>query len=144
MSELFDTINLIHTKDHYPNDDEMEEYSSFMGNRALSQFQELIFHAQAMNENWGIPKEANFAFYFHSVPKKKRFSKWAKKDDEEKEKIKKIKELYGYSTIKAKEIIPIIEQLGLWEQIDKDLNRGGLKRKSKSKKGVSTKSTLNR
>lgn len=141
MSGLFDTINLIHTKDHYPNDDEMAEYSSFMGNRALSQFQELIFHAQAMNENWGIPKEANFAFYFHSVSKKKRFSKWAKKDDAEEEKIKKIKELYGYSTIKAKEIIPIIDQLGLWEQIDRDLNRGGSKGRVKKKKGLPYKSS---
>lgn len=140
MSGLFDTINLIHTKDHYPNDDEMAEYSSFMGNRALSQFQELIFHAQAMNENWGIPKEANFAFYFHSVSKKKRFSKWAKKDEVEEEKIKKLKEYYGYSTIKAREIIPIIDQLGLWEQMDIDLHKGG-KGKVKSKKGVSSKST---
>ncbi len=141
MSGLFDVINLIHSKDHYPDDDEMKEYSSFMGNRALSQFQELIFHAQAMNENWGAPKEANFAFYYHSVTKKKRFSKWAKKDDLEEEKIQKLKEYYSYSTIKAREIIPIIDQLGLWEQIDTNLHKGGSKRKSKSKKGVSSKSS---
>lgn len=137
---LFDTINLIHNKDHYPNEDELNDYSSFMGNRALSQFQELIFHAQAMNENWGIPKEANFAFYYHCVPKKKRFSKWAKKDDEEEEKIKKLKEYYGYSTIKAREIKPIIDDLKLWGQIDKDLQKGGSKGKSKTKKGMSSKS----
>lgn len=133
MSGLFDVINLIHTKDHYPSEEEMGHYSPFMGNRSLSQFQELIFHAQAMNENWGIPKEANFAFYYHSVSKKKRFSKWAKKDDLEEEKMKKLKDYYGYSSIKAREIIPIIDQLGLWEQIDKDLHKGG-KVKSKSKK----------
>jgi hypothetical protein len=143
MSGLFDVINLIHTKDHYPDEDEMKEYTSFMGNRALSQFQELIFHAQAMNENWSVPKEANFAFYYHSVTKKKRFSKWAKKDDAEEEKIKKLKEYYGYSTIKAREIIPIMDQLDLWGQIDKDLHKGGAQRQTKSKKRVSSKS-LNR
>lgn len=141
MSGLFDVINLIHTKDHYPDKDELNEYTSFLGNRALSQFQELIFHAQAMNENWGIPKEANFAFYYHSVSKKKRFSKWAKKDDEAEEKIKKLKEYYNYSTIKAREIIPIIDELGLWPQIEKDLNKGGFKGKTKSKKKAPSKSS---
>lgn len=141
MSGLFDVINLIHTKDHYPNEDEMKEYSSFMGNRALSQFQELIFHAQAMNENWGIPKEANFAFYYHSVSKKKRFSKWAKKDTSEEDKIDKLKEYYGYSSIKAREIIPIIDQLGLWEQIDKDMHKGGKGKAKSKKKGVASKSS---
>lgn len=139
MSGLFDVINLIHTKDHYPSDDELKEYSSFMGNRSLSQFQELIFHAQAMNENWGISKEANFAFYYHSVPKKKRFAKWAKKDGVEEEKIRKLKEYFDYSSIKAREIIPIIDQLELWDQIDKDMHKGG-RSKVKSKKGVSSKS----
>lgn len=131
---LFDVINLIHSKDHYPSEEELKDYSSFMGNRALSQFQDLIFHAQAMNENWGIPKEANYAFYYYSVDKKKRYSKWAKKDDDEEEKIKKLKEYYGYSTIKAREIIPIIDDIDLWEQIDQDLNRGGAKTVSKKKK----------
>lgn len=141
MSGLFDVINLIHTKDHYPTTEELGDYSSFMGNRALSQFQELIFHAQTMNENWGIPKEANFAFYFHSVSKKKRFSKWAKKEDLEEEKIKKLKEYYGYSTIKAREIIPLIDQLGLWEQIDEDLHKGGKGKTKTKKRGVASKSS---
>jgi hypothetical protein len=136
---LFDTINLIHNKDHYPSEDELKDYSSFMGNRALSQFQELIFHAQAMNENWGLPKEVNFAFFYHSVPKKKRFSKWAKKDDAEEEKIKKLKEYYGYSTIRAREIIPIVDQLELWEHLDKELDKGGLKSASKHKKSFKSK-----
>ena len=47
---LFETIGLIHSKDHYPSEDEMKDYVPFMGNRALSQYQDLIFFAQAMNE----------------------------------------------------------------------------------------------
>lgn len=141
MSKLFDVIKLIHSKDHYPDEDEMKEYKPFIGNRSLSQFQELIFHAQAMNENWGIPKEANFAFFYHSVTKKRRYSNWAKKDEVEEEKIRKLKEYYGYSTIKAREILPIIDQIGLWNQIDSELNRGGAKGRVKKKKGVSSKSS---
>lgn len=141
MSGLFDIIGLIHSKDHYPDEDEMKEYTSFMGNRAMSQFQELIFFAEAMNENWGIPKDANFAFYYHGIPKKKRFTKWAKKDDDEDEKIKKIKAYYNYSTIKAREIIPIIDRLEMWDQIEKELDRGGASKKVKNKKKANSKSS---
>lgn len=122
---LFETIGLIHSKDHYPSEDEMKDYVPFMGNRALSQYQDLIFFAQAMNEKWGIPKEANFAFYYYGVDKKKRWASWAKKEESDAEKIKIIKELYNYSTIKCREIIPIIDSLELWDKMKQDLNKGG-------------------
>lgn len=122
---LFETIGLIHSKDHYPSEDEMKDYVSFMGNRALSQYQDLIFFAQAMNEKWGIPKEANFAFYYYGVDKKKRWTSWAKKQETDAEKIKIIKDHYGYSTIKCREIIPIIDSLELWDKLKQDLNKGG-------------------
>lgn len=122
---LFETIGLIHSKDHYPSEDEMKDYVPFMGNRALSQYQDLIFFAQAMNEKWGIPKEANFAFYYYGVDKKKRWASWAKKEESDAEKIKIIKERYNYSTIKCREIIPIIDSLELWDKMKQDLNKGG-------------------
>lgn len=96
-----------------------------MGNRAMSQFQELIFHAEEMNERWGMPKEANFAFYYHSVPKKKRFSKWAKQDKDLDDKIALIKEYYNLSTIRCRELIPLIDELNLWDQMKQELRKGG-------------------
>ena len=55
MRELFDIIGLINTKAEYPSEEELKVYSSFMGNRAMSQHQELIFFAEEMNERWGMP-----------------------------------------------------------------------------------------
>lgn len=122
---LFDVIGLIHSKDHYPSEDEMKDYAPFVANRAMSQYQDLIFFAQAMNEKWGIPKEANFAFYYYGIDKKKRWTNWAKKNESDSEKIQIIKDHYGYSTIKCREIIPIIDDLDLWEKLKQELNKGG-------------------
>ena len=125
MSDLFDVINLIHSKERFPTEDEMKVYSAFMGNRAMSQHQDLVFFAEAMNEKWGVPKEANYAFYFYGMPKKKRPKTWAKRNKDEDEKINLLKEYYGYSTIRAREIIPIVDELGLWNHIKVSLNKGG-------------------
>lgn len=131
MSGLFDVINLIHNKGNYPTEDEMKDYSSYMGNRAMSQFQDLIFYAEEMNERWGIPKEANFAFYYFGVPKKKRFGKWAKQDKDLEDKIAILKEYYSLSTIRCREIIPLVDDLGLWDKMKKELDKGGAASKKK-------------
>lgn len=133
MTGLFDIIGFIHSKNSYPNDEEMKEYSSYMGNRAMSQFQELIFHAEEMNERWNMPKEANFAFYYHSVPKKKRYSKWASKNNEIQGKIDIIKEYYeNLSTIRCRELIPLIDDLNLWDKMTQELQKGGMIARKKS------------
>jgi len=136
VRELFDIIGLINTKAEYPSEEELKVYSSFMGNRAMSQHQELIFFAEEMNERWGMPKEANFAFYYYGVPKRKRFGKWAKPGKELDDKIAILKEYYGLPTIKCKEIIPLVDELDLWDKMAKELSKGGarLPKKSSSKK----------
>lgn len=136
MRELFDIIGLINTKAEYPSEEELKVYSPFMGNRAMSQHQELIFFAEEMNERWGMPKEANFAFYYHGVPKRKRFGKWSKPDKGLDDKIAILKEYYGMSAIKCKEIIPLVDELNLWDKMSKELAKGGahLPKKSSSKK----------
>lgn len=137
MSGIFDIIDLIHSKERYPSQDELKEYKSFVGNRAMSQHQDLIFHANEMNNNYGIPDSANFAFYFFSISKKKRYASWAKKGkSNEEEKIAALKETFGYSDLKCRDIIPIIDDLGLWSSIKADLDKGGLvksKKRSTSK-----------
>ena len=124
-SPLFEVIGLINSKDHYPDEDEIKNYSPYIGNYQFSLFKETIFVAQKMNVLWAIPKEANFSFYFYGLEKRNRFSKWEKKNKEEEEKINLLKELFDYSSLRARETIPLIDSLNLWEDIKKELNKGG-------------------
>jgi hypothetical protein len=121
----FDFINAINTsKENLFEDPSAEkDYSSFLVNRGLSYFHDTVVQANTMNMYASIPNEWQFAFLLNSVTKKKRFSKWAKKDPVT-EKMKLVQEYYGYSSEKAKEALSILsdEQLNL---IEEKLNKGG-------------------
>jgi len=78
--------------------------------------------ANEMNINHHLDKRLQFDFLINIVRKKKRFSKWAKaqKSDD----IEVIKEYYGYSNNKARQIHSLLSS----EQIDelkKKVHRGG-------------------
>jgi hypothetical protein len=76
-------------------------------NRGLSYFPDTILHANEMNRNSSIPKDWQFYFFLNSIPKKKRFSKWAKKDTES-ESMALVKEYFGYSSERASEALSIL------------------------------------
>jgi len=76
-----------------------------------------------MNRHYGIPKNWQFSFLLNSITKKKRFSKWSKKDAIS-ESLRLVKEYYGYSNEKAKQALSVLsdEQLAMIEQ---KLYKGG-------------------
>ena len=76
-----------------------------------------------MNMHSSIPAEWQFQFLLNSIAKRKRFSKWQKKDKAT-DAILLVQEYYGYSSDKAKEALRVLsdEQLKLIEQ---KLNKGG-------------------
>jgi len=121
----FDFINAINTtKQNLFEDPQAEkDYSSFMVNRGLSYFPDTVLYANEMNQFSSIPKQWQFSFLLNTISKKKRFSKWAKKDNETKS-IQLVKEYYGYSTEKAKEALSVLssEQLTM---IEEKLYKGG-------------------
>jgi hypothetical protein len=61
-------------------DEEVEDaYLPFMINRGMSQHEDCIMQASAMNTRSNLTKEQQYNFYHVAIqPKKKRFSKWAK------------------------------------------------------------------
>ena len=65
-----------------------------------------------MNSRPHLDKILQYNFLINIVRKKKRFSKWIKK--EKIESIDIIKEYYGYSTEKARQVVSILSN----EQID--------------------------
>lgn len=112
---FFDFLNSINdTKDHLIKKDPHTEkdYVPFMVNRGLSYFSDTIMYANEMNMHASIPKTWQYEFYLNAIKKKKRFSKWAKKDASS-EDLKLVMNEYGYSAKRAQEAISLLndEQL---------------------------------
>ena len=76
-----------------------------------------------MNRNSSIPKHWQFSFFLNSIPKKKRFSKWSKKDQET-ETLALVKEYFGYSSGKAIDILGLLSEDDI-TMIKEKLNKGG-------------------
>lgn len=62
----------------YP--DSLEGYSPWLFNVSYSQRRETVFFANEMNKYHQLPEKAQFDFYYHALPKKNFFAKWAKAD----------------------------------------------------------------
>ena len=121
----FDFINAINlTKKNLFEDPQAEkDYVPFLVNRGLSYFPDTVLYANEMNRNSGIPKDWQFSFFLNTIPKKKRFSKWHKKDADS-ESLTLVKEYFGYSSEKALEALSILsdDQLAM---IKEKLYKGG-------------------
>lgn len=122
----FDFLNAINiSKKDLIREDPLNEkdYSPFMVNRGLSYFADTVMYANEMNLHNGIPKVWQNDFYLNTIPKKKRFSKWHKKEADS-QVILLIMEYYKYSSARAREVIDILtpEQIKI---IEEKLYKGG-------------------
>jgi len=122
----FDFINAINfTKKDLLAEDPMakKDYVPFIINRGLGYFPDTVLYANEMNRNSSIPVDWQFSFLLNSISKKKRFSKWAKKEASTDD-MKLVMEYYGYSREKARQILGILpdEQLSM---IKEKLYKGG-------------------
>lgn len=120
---LFDIVNNIYEKrGGFLPASALREYQPYIVNRALSQQRDLIYLANEMNVLNNIDKEMHYAFLYYGVPKKRRYGKWAKNEDD-KAKISVIQEYYGYSYRKAKEVLPLLANK--ISELEQKLNKGG-------------------
>lgn len=105
----FDFLNAINdTKaDLFADPQAAKDYSPFMVNRGLSYFPDTILYANEMNKYADLDKKMQFDFYINSIPKRKRFSKWHKKDVST-EKLKAIMSCYKYNETKALEVLDLL------------------------------------
>ena len=94
--------------------DELAEkgYNAFLVNRGLSYFQDTVALANEMNLRADLDNKLQYEFLLNLVRKRKRFSKWHKKD--ENKKIDLIAEHYKCGQRKALEIINTLTD----EQVD--------------------------
>ena len=120
----FDYLNSInHTKQDIMDDDNAERgYNSFLINRSLSYFYDTVGIANLMNRYHHLDNKLQYHFLINIIRKRKRFSKWMKPETESD--IEVVKQYYGYSNDKAKNVLPLIspEQITIIRQ---KVKRGG-------------------
>ncbi len=104
--------------------DELAEkgYNSYLTNKSLSYHVDAILYVNEMNQYASLDNKLQFDYYLHGLPKKKRFSKWSKK--QENEDIEVVSEWYGCNYSKAAEILKIINKNTL-DLIKHKLQKGG-------------------
>ena len=102
-----------------------KDYNSFMVNRGLSYFSDTVMYANEMNQRSGVPKIWQNDFFLNSISKKKRFSKWHKKETDS-QILQLVMEYYKYSTEKAKAVMDILSPDQL-KNIEERLYKGGKK-----------------
>jgi hypothetical protein len=99
-------------------------YPAFMVNRSLSYFSDTVGFANVMNQYHHLDKKLQYHFLINIVRKRKRFSKWIKPDLDSD--IEVVKEYYGYSNEKARQVHNLLtsEQI---KELRKKVNKGGRK-----------------
>jgi len=122
----FDFLNSINStkKDLMEDPDTEKQYVPFVVNRSLSYFPDTVAIANEMNKYHHLDAKLQYQFLINIVRKRKRFSKWIKSELENN--IDKVKEYYGYSDAKARQILPLLstDQLNI---IINKVDKGGRK-----------------
>ena len=104
----FEYANAInYTKRDIMVDDIAEKaYLPYMINRQLSYFPDTVLAANEMNRHHHIDNRLQFDFFINIIRKRKRFSKWFK--PEQISDLEIVKEYYGYSNEKARQILTLL------------------------------------
>lgn len=111
-------------KDIMVDDIAEKEYNSFIINRGLSHFQDTILFANEMNRFHHLDSRLQFDFFINIIRKRKRFSKWFK--PEQISDLDVVKQYYGYSNEKARQVLTILSTDNIKELKNK-VAKGGRK-----------------
>jgi len=128
MSNPFDYVNAINFNKQDlmtgTENDELAEagYVPFLTNRSLSNFTDTILYANEMNMHNHLDNKLQFHYLINSIRPKKRFSKWAKRQDSDD--FEAVKAYFKYNNVKTEQAISLLtpEQIII---IKKKLKTGG-------------------
>lgn len=112
----FDYVNqILYGKKELIVDEATEkDYNPFIINRSLSYHNDCILFANEMNQRPFLDKKMQNSFLINTVRSRKRpFAKWVK--SEKSEDLQCVKSYFGYSDVKAKEVLGLLSD----EQIQK-------------------------
>lgn len=102
--------------------DNSKYYNGFVVNRSLSYFQDTVIISNEMNRLHHIDGKMQYDFLINIIRKRKRFSKWDKPDI--RVDIECIKEYFGYSEQKAKQVIGLLTESQI-KTIKNKVDKGG-------------------
>jgi len=123
MSSPFDYLNSVNmTKKDIMDPLEESKYPAFMVNRGLSYFQDTVLLANEMNRCHQLDGRMQYDFLRTSIRKRKRFSKWVKKDAVDN--VALVKEYYNYSDSKAESVMDLFTSEDI-ASIKSKLYKGG-------------------
>lgn len=125
MAGPFDFLNSINYDKNDMTLDEPEfikEYNPFIINRSLSYHIDSIMLSNEMNKYSFIDKEMQYKFFLYSLPKKKRFAKWAKSEVDEN--IEFLSKYYGVNMRVAEKYYKLYTKEKLNELINKNKQHG--------------------
>ena len=128
MSNAFDYVSAINfTKQDLmtgTENDELAEagYVPFLTNRSLSNFADTILYANEMNIHNHLDNKLQFHYLINSIRPKKRFSKWAKRQDSED--FEAVKQYFKYNNTKTEQALQLLSPDQI-KTIKKKLNTGG-------------------
>jgi hypothetical protein len=102
-----------------------KDYNAFMVNRGLSYFPDTVIYANEMNRFHHLDSRLQYQFLINTIRKRNRFSKWNKSI--ESDNISAIKQYYGYSNEKARDVLPLLSNENL-KYIRGRIQHGGIQR----------------
>ena len=122
----FDYVNSINysKKDIMETPEDEGAYVSFVINRSLSYFADTVGIANEMNRYHHLDNRLQYQFLINIIRKRKRFSKWVKPEIENG--VDVVKEYYGYSNEKARQVLSLLKPDQL-KELEKKVNKGGRK-----------------
>ena len=123
MSDLFKDIipSILQTKKNVLEDE--KDYSAFVINKALSFHYDCVMQANEMNRYPSLPGTLQYHFLLNSIRGYKRpFRPWQKRETIED--LETVKEYFGYSNEKAKEVLVLLNADQI-EEIKKKIHKGG-------------------
>jgi len=124
--QLSDYLNAINVNKE-PLLDESESYTKqsyppFVVTRCLSYFPDTLFAANEMNTRPHLDSKMHFDFLRGAVRPRKRFSKWLKRENDER--VQALIEYYGFSAKKAREALTVLTETQV-SQIMDAVSKGG-------------------
>lgn len=123
MTDLFKDIipSILQTKKNVLEDE--KEYSAFVVNKALSFHYDCVLQANEMNKFPSLPGTLQYHYLLNSIRGYKRpFRPWQKRETIEN--LETVKEYFGYSNEKAKEVLVLLDADQI-EEIRKAIHKGG-------------------
>ncbi len=108
MTNVWEWVNSINNKTFILDEGDIKQYIPYIVNKSLSYHLDSILFSNEMNRYSSVPSDCQYKFYYYSLPKRKRFSKWIKKNDSEY--IELLKKYYDISEVKAYEILDLFSE----------------------------------